>query len=58
MFIAEGGTDCLALLSEGKKAIAIPGAGAFKEEYIKYLKDKNLFMFADNDDSGKSLFAK
>ena len=58
IFIAEGGTDCLALLSEGKKAIAISGAGAFKEEYIKYLKDKNLFMFADNDDSGKSLFAK
>lgn len=58
IYIAEGGTDCLALLSEGKKAIAIPGAGAFKEEYVKYLKDKNLFMYADNDVSGKSLFSK
>lgn len=58
VYIAEGGTDCLALLSEGKKAIAIPGAGAFKEEYVKYLKDKNLFMYADNDVSGKSLFSK
>lgn len=58
IYIAEGGTDCLALLSEGKRAIAIPGAGAFKEEYVKYLKDKNLFMYADNDASGKSLFSK
>lgn len=58
IYIAEGGTDCLALLSEGKKAIAIPGAGAFKEDYVNYLKDKNLFMYADNDVSGKCLFSK
>lgn len=56
LYIAEGPTDCLAYLSEGKAAVGIPGAGAFKEEYVKYLKDKSLFMYADNDSAGVKLF--
>lgn len=56
IYIAEGVTDCLAFLSEGKKAIAIPGAGNFKYSYLKYLKDKMLYMAADNDNSGQNLF--
>lgn len=58
IYIAEGVTDCLALLSEGKNAIAIPGANNFKEEFAKYLDDFILVMFPDNDKPGASLFEK
>ena len=56
LYIAEGPTDCLAYLSEGKLAVGIPGSGAFKKEYVEYLKDKSLFMYADNDLPGENLF--
>lgn len=58
IYVAEGVTDCLAYLSEGKKAIALPGAGSFRPEYAQYLKDKTLFIYVDNDDAGRSLFEK
>ena len=58
IFIAEGVTDCLALLSDNKRAIAIPGANSFKDSYIKYLKDKSLYMYADNDSAGNGLFER
>lgn len=58
IYVAEGVTDCLAYLSEGKKAIALPGAGSFRSEYAQYLKDKTLFIYVDNDDAGRSLLEK
>ena len=58
IYVAEGVTDCLAYLSEGKKAIALPGAGSFRPEYAQYLKDKTLFIYVDNDDAGRSLLEK
>ena len=58
IYVAEGVTDCLAYLSEGKNAIALPGAGSFRPEYAQYLKDKTLFIYVDNDDAGKSLLEK
>lgn len=56
LFIFEGVTDCLAALSYGINAIAIPGATSFKDEYIELIKDYNICMFPDNDNAGKSLF--
>lgn len=56
IYISEGVTDGLALLSEGKQAVAIPGASGFKEEYAKYFRGRVLFMYPDHDDSGKNLF--
>ena len=58
VYIAEGVTDCIAFLSEGKKAIALPGAGSFRPEYADFLRGKTLFMYIDNDEAGKTLFEK
>lgn len=56
VYIAEGVTDCMAFLSEGKKAIALPGAGSFRPEFAEFLRDKSLFMYVDNDEAGNTLF--
>ena len=58
VYIAEGVTDCIAFLSEGKKAIALPGAGSFRPEYANFLRNKTLFMYIDNDEAGNTLFEK
>lgn len=56
LFIAEGVSDALALLSAGCQAIAIPGATLLKEQDIALLKGLNLHMYPDNDDAGERLF--
>ncbi len=58
VYIAEGVTDCLALLSEGKNAIAIPGANNYKEEFAQYLDGYVLVMFPDKDNPGDGLYEK
>lgn len=58
IYVAEGVTDCLAFLSEGKKAIALPGAGSFRPEFAEFLRDKTLFMYVDNDKVGNGLLEK
>lgn len=58
IYVAEGVTDCLAYLSEGKNAVALPGAGSFKEEFASLLVDKMLFIYVDDDESGINLFNK
>ena len=57
LYIAEGVTDCLAFLSEGKKAVALPGAHSYKDWFSKILKDYTLFMYVDNDKPGKDLLS-
>lgn len=58
LYIAEGVTDCLALLSTGLKAIAIPSASNIPlDELSKILKFK-LFMSVDRGDAGESAFSK
>lgn len=56
VYISEGLTDCLALLSESKTAVAIPGAGSFKSEYVKYFSGRRLFMYPDHDKAGRKFF--
>lgn len=58
IYIAEGVTDCLAMLSEGHNAIAIPGANNYKDEFSKYLERFVLLMFPDNDKPGTGLYEK
>lgn len=55
LYIAEGVTDCLAFLSEGKKAVAIPGAHSYKEWFGSILKDYTLFIYVDDDKAGMDL---
>lgn len=56
LFISEGVTDCIALLSAGQKAVAIPSATLMKKDDVRYLASKNLFMYPDSDEPGNKLF--
>lgn len=63
LFISEGVTDCMALLSAGHKAIAIPSATLLNDTDLKVLKDLeqrigmlNLHIYPDNDEPGEKLF--
>ena len=49
LYIAEGVTDCMALLSDGKKAVAIPSASNIPDESLRLLADFRLHMFPDQD---------
>ena len=55
LLVTEGVTDCLAALSAGVKAVAVPGASAFKLKYVDLLKDFTLFICPDKDKSGYNL---
>ena len=52
LFVFEGVTDCLAALSMGIPAIAIPGASSYKEEYTHLLKYFDINLVPDNDPAG------
>ena len=62
LWLSEGVTDCLALLSSGRKAIAIPGATLLKDEDVKLLanlkKEKQtvFHIFPDQDEAGERLY--
>ena len=63
LWITEGVSDCLAMLSAGKKAIAIPSATLLKPKMVETIRnyvDKtskiSLHMYPDNDKAGASLF--
>ena len=56
IFISEGVTDCIALLSSGKKAVAIPSATALKPADLEEIIKHPLAMFPDQDDPGQKLF--
>lgn len=58
LYISEGVTDCIALLSTGKKAVAFPGSGIHHEEDVLLLVNKSLYMYPDNDKAGNNLFEK
>ena len=58
LFLAEGVTDCLALLSSGRRAVAFPAAGIHPEEDVALLAGRRLFMYPDRDDAGERLFLK
>ena len=56
LFITEGCTDCWAMMSSGRKAIAIPSATLLKVEDIEPLKALNLHIFPDQDEPGERLY--
>ena len=60
LYVSEGVTDCIALLSSGKKAIAIPSATTLKDEDFARLrslhKGLNLHVYPDNDTPGERLY--
>lgn len=58
LWITEGCSDCWAMLSSGRKAIAIPSASMLKEEDLEPLKGQNLHMYPDQDEPGERLFCE
>lgn len=58
LYISEGITDCIGMLSAGKKAVGIPSTSLFKDSDLIYLMNRLLFMYPDQDDAGASLYDK
>lgn len=56
LYISEGITDCLAMLSNGLNAVAIPSATIQPWEDLILLKNYDLHMFPDQDNAGKKAF--
>ena len=56
LWITEGCSDCWAMLSSGRKAIAIPSATLLKEQDLEPLRGLNLHMVPDRDKPGEKLF--
>ena len=56
LYISEGITDCLALLSAGRKAVAIPSATILPQEDLLRLKNYDLHMYPDQDEAGQNAF--
>ena len=61
LYVSEGVTDCIALLSSGKKAIAIPSATSLKEDDFSQLtahhRSLNLHVYPDQDEPGERLYS-
>lgn len=59
LFVSEGITDCIALLSAGHKAIAIPSATLLNKEDMQLLSHfgaLNLHIYPDQDIAGEKLY--
>lgn len=56
LYISEGITDCLAMLSSGLKAVAIPSATIQPLEDLILLKNYDLHMYPDQDEAGLRAF--
>ncbi len=59
LWITEGVTDCLAMLSSGRKAIAIPSATLLKPQDVALLSAFNserFHIYPDQDEAGERLF--
>lgn len=58
LYVSEGVTDCIALLSAGKRAVAFPSGSICHKEDIRLLSNKRLFMYPDQDKAGEGLYVK
>lgn len=58
LFITEGVTDCMAVMSSGHKAVAIPSATLLNSDDLMHLRGLNLHIFPDNDAPGERLYSQ
>lgn len=58
LYVCEGVTDCIALLSSGKKAVAFPSSSICHPEDVRLLSSNYLFMYPDKDKAGDGLYKK
>lgn len=58
LYVSEGITDCLAMLSAGMNAVALPSATIFPFEDLVLLKKYDLRMYPDQDEAGMRAFGE
>lgn len=58
LYVCEGVTDCIAMLSSGKKAVAFPSSSICHPEDVRLLSSYYLFMYPDKDKAGEGLYKK
>lgn len=58
LYVSEGVTDCISLMSDGLNAIAIPSATLLNNSDIELLAKYTLKMYPDQDEPGKRLFSQ
>lgn len=58
IYICEGVTDCLSVLSFGYNSVAIPGVAAYKDIYATYLRPYRVKLIPDTDSAANSLILK
>lgn len=58
LYVCEGVTDCLALLADGKKAVAFPSSSICHSEDVSLLAHRFLFMYPDRDAAGEALYTR
>lgn len=62
LYVAEGPSDCMALLSAGHKAIAVPSATLLTPDVVEILRHyaphSALHIYPDRDDAGERLFTE
>lgn len=56
LYVSEGVTDCMSLLSSGYNAVAIPSASTLPTESLRMIAKYRLHMFPDNDAPGREAF--
>lgn len=56
LYISEGITDCLAMLSAGLNAVAIPSATILPFEDLMRIRSFDLYMYPDQDEAGQKAF--
>jgi DNA primase len=56
LYISEGVTDCLSLLSSGLNAVALPSANILPMEDFMKLRKFHLYMYPDNDIKGEDAY--
>lgn len=56
LYVSEGVTDCISLMSDGFKAIAVPSATLLKDSDADILARYSLKMYPDQDEPGMRLF--
>lgn len=58
LYVCEGVTDCIAMLSSGKKAVAFPSSSICHPEDVRLLSSYYLFMYPDKDPAGEGLYKR
>lgn len=53
VFVCEGAIDALTLIQKGFDAIALPGAGSFKKDWLELFQNKTIFLELDADLAGQ-----